>query len=697
MAVIVPRSSGPTVQANRLPDVRNTARVDMSPVIGGVGHVGEAVSDVLKQQQDRIDTARMQEAQNALTTWRNNIDDPNNADGLNAYKGEHGLDASSKLLPSLDDTISEATKSMSQHQRESFAPIASQFKLQQQSYLQRYGGEQNEIAVKARNEAFVKVQFDSAIRYGMTGDAEGMQNTLGTLIAGEEQAARANGMPKEYIDAIGPQRQSAAYRAAIIGRAQAGDVNGAIEMLDANRDKLSRAEDLIETQQAIRPFVDARHDDADYEAFKSPTTGGRLPYSETDEYVTKITANSGNVTGSNAEKAAKLLPALIRQESGGNPNAVSPKGARGIAQIMPATAANPGLPGVKPIDLATATVDEQKAFATQYLTALLDRYGGDTRKALAAYNAGPGAVDSWVKRGIFDAPVAPNAAPQTESAMVDAIRERYADDPEKRARLTRIAREDFARRDQAERDQLSSIYEKVEASAPGAKLHTFLSPAEQALLRKNGKFEDAEKRQTSRYYGALPQDDPEYIYSLESWKLRDPAEFAAKFNPNDPTAASKLSVATRQKLASDVATLRKGGEAADNARQDWASESERMQSGFRALGIDGTKKKDEQGVFAARYRMGLRNLILMLPPGKKPSPEQLDALLQSTVSQYHRDPERFKKTTQSYEKAMTQSITLSDGRNFSGQDVAEMRAALERAGKPSSPQDILSALTQYNR
>jgi len=84
---------------------------------------------------------------------------------------------------------------------------------------------------------------------------------------------------------------------------------------------------------------------------------------------------------------AALLAAVAAQESGFDPNAVSSAGAEGIMQLMPATAASLGVDPFNPAQAING--------AAQLLSGYLQRYGGSIPLALAAYNAGPGAVEEY--------------------------------------------------------------------------------------------------------------------------------------------------------------------------------------------------------------------------------------------------------------------------------------------------------------
>ena len=109
-----------------------------------------------------------------------------------------------------------------------------------------------------------------------------------------------------------------------------------------------------------------------------------------------------------------LVAAVAWQESRMQQGAISPKGARGVMQLMPATAS--GLK-VNAADLS-ANVDG----GTQYLAQMLDRFDGDIVKTLAAYNAGPEAVERY--HGV-------PPYPETQ-AYVAAVLNRLADSAEQK-------------------------------------------------------------------------------------------------------------------------------------------------------------------------------------------------------------------------------------------------------------------------
>ena len=85
---------------------------------------------------------------------------------------------------------------------------------------------------------------------------------------------------------------------------------------------------------------------------------------------------------------SQLVHSVIRAESNYNANAVSPKGAQGIMQLIPATARRFGVSN-------TFDARENIQGGVRYLRFLLDYYQGDYAKAIAAYNAGEGAVDKY--------------------------------------------------------------------------------------------------------------------------------------------------------------------------------------------------------------------------------------------------------------------------------------------------------------
>ncbi|MCL2220634.1 MAG: transglycosylase SLT domain-containing protein [Chitinispirillia bacterium] len=125
------------------------------------------------------------------------------------------------------------------------------------------------------------------------------------------------------------------------------------------------------------------------------TGAGRRSYSyggsDNTALIGKINTQWGDLITNISERFgvdANLVTAVIARESSGNPRAISPKGAKGLMQLMDGTAREMGVSySFSPAENITGGV--------KYLKRMLDLHDGNEKLALASYNAGPGAVKKF--------------------------------------------------------------------------------------------------------------------------------------------------------------------------------------------------------------------------------------------------------------------------------------------------------------
>lgn len=119
------------------------------------------------------------------------------------------------------------------------------------------------------------------------------------------------------------------------------------------------------------------------------------PATQREEYTSEGAVVGGAPRQPMTRTGNPMIDAVIQTESNGNPNAVSPKGAQGLMQVMPGTNTAPGF-GVAPAK--DGSEGERTRVGQEYLTALSQKYQNPTLAAIA-YNWGPGNTDMWLKSG----------------------------------------------------------------------------------------------------------------------------------------------------------------------------------------------------------------------------------------------------------------------------------------------------------
>ena len=314
----------------------------------------------------------------------------------------------------------------------------------------------------------------------------------------------------------------------------------------------------------------------------------------------------------------ELLGALLGLESGGNAQAVSRAGAVGPAQIMPATARDPGF-GLPPLP-EDALTDPARAipWAARYLAALRDHFDGDLGLALAAYNWGPGHVRAFARGDLampretrdYLATLLPGVPagaglPREEvGRIVSRLRGLHAGDEQLRAEGRAAARAELG---QVTAENLAAIAETGEPTRPldpGLVLRAGEDPARLAARERAAREAFAA--------GRIARDttDPAALAALAAEFAPGTENFRA-----DPAAATRLLGMLRQRgvqvagagLAERVRDLEAEAEATGAAGSVTEEEA-------RAAGITPERREEINRGVALRAELArLREAAMRLP------------------------------------------------------------------------------------
>ncbi|PZS80673.1 hypothetical protein A7X84_14090 [Stenotrophomonas maltophilia] len=668
MATLIPRTSGPQVEAQLGPQVRNTAQVDLSPLSRTAGAVGQAAADLFQRQKQRADLTAVMEARRELSDWEGATFNPANADGIAKYQGKNALQAHDALLGDLDQRVSAIRSRLSPEQQQRFDQVSFSFRDSVQGRLNSYADREYSAYEATERKATIDNIGQDAVSAGMSGDFGLADVRLQEAVGIASAAYQTQGMGAEAIKASergivsSVRKQTAAAMAT-------RDPFAAEDYYHRYADQMT-PEDRAQVERTLYPVVKDR---AAYELAQSLADGRGavepLPAPAArgtpSAAIAKAIDDAAKAEGLDAAGRADLY-ALAEQESGFRADAVNPEvlddgdQATGLFQYRATSAGG--------IDRKDAAASARRA-AREYKERLAK---GGRAFAIAAHFAGEGGADAVVNRGRSaqnpktalyvrqvmgrsarwassagqgatpGTPVAAaaTAAPSTLADAIAAIPRTMP--PDQRAAAEGYLRDIYAQRkdrlEQAKKAAAMSIYDKVAAAGASVPLSQVLAPAELALMGQDpALYESVNRYRKIVSEGATVQDDPATLESIQRMQALQPNQFAKL-----PLGqyADKLSGKTLKSLAEDQTKVNDPAK-----RADYMTADERLKRGFQMLGIavEGDaggrgSEKDNQPRDALRgeFRIAYQNAQteFVQSTGKKPTPEQADVLLQAVARQF---------------------------------------------------------------
>jgi soluble lytic murein transglycosylase len=389
--------------------------VNQGDTDGGLGQatqrLGQALQAVaepilVKAEQER-DASAVFAAKRALDDWeRKNIYDPK--EGAITRRGADAFELPKTLPKAFDESAAEIGKGLTtQTQRMTFQRVVDSRRDQVAGFADRHALQEKRSYDEGQYQADVTSSMNRSALMASTGD----------LTASAAEVAIAQTRTTGYLRSLGRSEEEIAGAVKkIASKASYTTVNllldqdlpmKADEYLKANAGAMD-IEDLLRAKSAVSKAVDAR-------------VGLTVASDVIKAAVMPALAPSDTT---------RLTALVMGAESGGKrygPDGVtlltSPKGAKGEMQVMDATNTAPGY-GVKPAK--DNSPDERARVGRDYLNAMIKEYAGDVPKALAAYNAGPGAVNEALKKTGADGNWLASMPAETQ-AYVKKITAQYGD------------------------------------------------------------------------------------------------------------------------------------------------------------------------------------------------------------------------------------------------------------------------------
>lgn len=328
----------------------------------------------IERERDELDTLRAEDAFNKLRERQMSLMmDPDK--GFLSRKGSAAIGPD--VVPEYTNQFSAASKEIestltSERQKMLFQRQANRADTEYRNSLMRHVLDQSNAYAKTVYEGTLSVEANRAMTdYANPYTIQLSMERIDQAVARE---AKRNGLAADASAALLRDARSKVHSGVIAAALEAGNVGYAEQYLKRSAEQMN-AFDLLKVQGAVTREVDSR---------VALTTAGQVM----SEARQKLEPNDFN----------RLSALVEQQESGGRQDAVSPKGAIGVMQVMPKTGPEAAQAAGLPWDEKRfrEDADYNRNLGQGYLAKMLRMFEGDPAKALAAYNAGPGTVSNAV-------------------------------------------------------------------------------------------------------------------------------------------------------------------------------------------------------------------------------------------------------------------------------------------------------------
>lgn len=695
MATLIPRAPLPTATAGGIPSVRNEARIDNRVQQQAIREVVSGAGELAQQWQDRNDTAALLKARRELSDWETNAFDPSSAEGISKYRGGNALNARTELSPKMDERIGAIREGLTPGQRARFDAIAGQWRDDVSTRLNNHMDREHSQYLENEEESSIATITQDAVLAGGAGDFERQDQVANEVITMRQRQLAAKGYAPESATS---RRIVFDLGSSIRAQTVAGMVSSrpieAAAYFDKHMGQMTPA-DRLRTEALVRPVLDDVQGDRD--AQWAMNGGVDLPPAdvavsrrgEPAADIAKILDEEADAAG--IDRAD--LYALAEQESGFNPKAKNPEAlddgdqAEGLFQYRKTSAG-----GIDRSDARASARRAAQEFASR------SKKGG-RQYAIAAHFAGEGGAEAVVQRGkTAENPKTARYVREVEARSqawrggeakfiapaateADALeRAQSITDPGRRQTAMRKIRENWSIRETRERESDKALSEQVYTTIqqnPNVPLRQSLGAQTYAKYEREGRIDGLETLRKNAIERTFVQDNPTLAEALYRESVLSPNTFAQRNlyeNANDLSTQTLQDLLKRQASTSDPA-----------ARADWATEAQRIDSGLTQLGLssnqDTKANKDsrdkQRDAFAIIYR-NAEKAFIQSNGGKRPTPQQADALLASVVQGVAAAPDRLTKTL---------TVGLSAG--------APAAAALDVATSQLTPAMRREAIQQY--